>query len=540
MTETSGATLGSRERTTTMGHYRTRRGFLGDVGQGMLVASVGFGTALDMGLASAWADDDGGREPLAFGDLEPLVALMQETSVRKLVPVLVEKLSAGTELKQLVAAAALANARTFGGEDYVGFHTMMALAPAFHMSRELAADRQALPVLKVLYRNTNRIQEHGGRASEVLHPVKPATLSAGQEPSEALRDAVRGKNVKEAEQTFAAIAARSPDEAFNSLLVAVEDNTEVHRVVLPYRAWDLLGIIGKEQAHTLLRQSVRYCVKSERDWTHNADTDEPRTLLPRLFDQYHLPRASAGTKRPGDDWVGAMCKTIFEATPQAAADAIAAALAEGIDPSDVGESIALAANQLVLRDAGRPERWASPGKPPGSVHGDSIGVHASDAVNAWRNMSRVVNPRNAVACLILAGYEVAKDRQSRDADFRKWTPRPLSDVLESVKTTDPTRLLAETESAIQANQQEIASALVHRYGTLGHDPAAVFSLLIRYACSEDGALHAEKYYRTVREEFTATRPAFRWRQLVALARVTASECGRPAPGYREACELLKV
>jgi hypothetical protein len=493
-----------------------------------------------MGLTSALADDDRSPERLAFGGLEPLVGLMQETPIRNLVPVLVEKLRGGTELKELVAAAALANARTFGGEDYIGFHTLMALAPAYHMARELPADRRALPVLKVLYRNTNRIQEHGGRASEVLHTVKPGVLSAGQDSGEALRDAVRRKDMDEAERTFAAIAAVSPDEAFNSLLVAVEDNTEVHRVVLPYRAWELLDVLGKEQAHTMLRQSVRYCVKSERTQRHSAETDETRTLLPRLFDQHHLPRTSPGTKRPGDEWVASMCKTIFESSPSSAADAVAAALADGIDPSDIGEAIALAANQLVLRDAGRPERWASPGKPPGSVHGDSVGVHASDAVNAWRNMSRVVNPRNAAACLILAGYEVARDRQSRAADFLKWAPRPLAEVLEAVKPTDPKGLLAETEAAVQANQQEIASALVHRYGALGHDPAPVFALLLKYAVSEDGALHAEKYYRTVREEFTSTRPAFRWRQLVALARVTASECGRPAPGYREACELLKV
>src|SRR5207247_509581 len=87
-----GIPLASRERTTTMGTQRTRRGFLGDVGRGMLVASVGSGTAFDMGLTSAWADDHGDGERLAFGGLEPLVSLMQETPVRNLVPVLVEKL----------------------------------------------------------------------------------------------------------------------------------------------------------------------------------------------------------------------------------------------------------------------------------------------------------------------------------------------------------------------------------------------------------------------------------------------------------------
>ena len=67
----------------------------------------------------------------------------------------------------------------------------------------------------------------------------------------------------------------------------------------------------------------------------------------------------------------------------------------------------------------------------------------------------------------------------------------------------------------------------------------MFDLLLRFAVSEDGALHAEKYYRTATEEFAATRPAFRWRQLVSLARVTASAYGQPAPGHAEACRLLE-
>jgi hypothetical protein len=62
----------------------------------------------------------------------------------------------------------------------------------------------------------------------------------------------------------------------------------------------------------------------------------------------------------------------------------------------------------------------------------------------------------------------------------------------------------------------------------------------RIATSEDGALHAEKYYHTTRVEFPSTRNAVRSKQLVALARVTASEYGRTSQGYLEAKELLGV
>ncbi len=72
--------------------------------------------------------------------------------------------------------------------------------------------------------------------------------------------------------------------------------------------------------------------------------------------------------------------------------------------------------------------------------------------------------------------------------------------------------------------------------------------MLKYAISEDGRLHSEKFYRTVREEFDFARPAFKWFQIVALARVTASAFaydvqdnhGHRAPGYEEACSLLKV
>ena len=513
-----------------------RREFLAGVGRGMLVAGVGYQAAVELGFSPALADET--DEVLSFGPLEPLVALMQETPPERLLPLVVERIQAGTELRELVAAAALANARAFGGEDYVGFHTFMAMLPAYHMADELPSDRRALPVLKVLYRNAARLQEVGGRTNELLHPVKPAALAEGQLSAAALRNAVHRRDAKAAEGALAAAAARSADDAFNELMMTVEESPDVHRVVLAYRSYDMLGLVGRQQAETMLRQSVRYCVKNE-EWAANHRS-QPRTLLPKLLDEYHLVGRPRGTKEADDAWIERMSQTIFNSTPEQAADAVAAALAEGMSPEAVGEAISLAANQLVLRDSGRRQGQTQPYKPLGSVHGDSIGVHACDSANAWRNISLVSNQRNQVASLIMAGYQVALDRVERGGDFLEWKPRPYAEQLDAITSTDAGALLKELDGAIREQNQDRSCAVVHRYGMLGFEPRPVFDLLLKYAISEDGALHAEKYYRTASDEFAHMRPAFRWRQLVALSRVTASEYGKPAPGIAQACELLRV
>src|SRR5438876_5926281 len=126
---------------------RNRRQFLADVGKGMLLASIGPALAAELGVSPALAGESSGK--LTFGNYEPLVALMQGTHPDKLLPILVEKLNSGTELRTLVAACALANARTCGGHDYNGYHAFMALTPSYQMSKELPTEKRALPVLKV-------------------------------------------------------------------------------------------------------------------------------------------------------------------------------------------------------------------------------------------------------------------------------------------------------------------------------------------------------------------------------------------------------
>ncbi len=504
---------------------RTRREFLRQVGAGVLTAGVGSALAADLGISRILAAQE--AERLTFGALEPLVSLMQETPIAKLQALLVKKHRDGEAgLKELVAAGALANARTFGGDDYVGFHSMFALMPAYCIARDLPRERQLLPVLKALYRNSNRIQEFGGRAKEVLRPVRPAALPEGLSGGEAVREAVRRKDLRGAEETLAGLCASSPAGAFNQVQAALHDSTEVHRVNMVYRAWGLLDIVGLEHAHTLLRQSLHYFVTQEgsknRDHFSGA-----RSLLPKLVDQYRLYGKPPGKQSPDDAWVERMSVNLFESPPERAAEAAAAALAEGVDPGAVHEAVSLAANQMVLRDENK------------NAHGSTNGVHCCDAVNAWRHIGRASDPKNAVAAAIMGAYNFAFDRDNPKRNkFREWEPYPRADAREQVKSSDPAGLLRDLDGAVRSKDQALAAAVVHRCGELDAPPGPVFSLFRGYVVSEHGSLHGEKFFRTVTEEFEATRARFRWRHLVGMARYAASMYGEPTPGYAEALQLL--
>ena len=160
---------------------------------------------------------------------------------------------------------------------------------------------------------------------------------------------MRRRDVQGAERMFAALAEKSIPDAYNDLQYLVQDYVDVHRVVLAWRAWSLLDLAGKENAHTLLRQSVRFCCDEEK----HAKNDALRVLLPRLLETKGLLSDSPKQREATDKWIEELSHTIYASTRQQAAEAVAQALAEGFSPEDVGEAISLAANQLVLHDPGR-------------------------------------------------------------------------------------------------------------------------------------------------------------------------------------------
>lgn len=511
---------------------RKRREFLADVGKGMLVATIGTSLASELGLEQLIASEV--KDKLTFGDLESLVDLMETTPVEKIQQAIVEKHRAGVDLRRLTAAAALANARAFGGQDYDGYHTFMALGPALDMAHELPKERQLLPLLKVFYRNTNRIQKSGANAHEILYRIAAAKNSGKRPDGVMLRQATRDADFDHAEELFAVLADAPPNEAYNHLQFAVQDEVDVHRTVLAWRAWMMLDVTGQEHAHTLLRQSLRYCVDSEKSrLKRKANASDIRELLPKLMDEYGLEGRSLGLREPSDESFNELSQIVFSEDRAKSATTVAAALADGVSPDAIGEALSLAANRLLLHDPGRTPSQASKDKPVGSVHGASVGVHAMDSANAWRNIARVSNHRNRVASLIVGAYHTAGQTKAVGS-----SPLEFALAADELRPIESKALLDELATSVRDANQLRACAIVYELNRKEASSDSVFAALLPFAVSEDGALHAEKFYRTVKEEFAMTRPTLRWNHLIALARVTASEFGIPAPGRDEAHRLL--
>src|SRR5262249_13014856 len=158
-------------------------------------------------------------------------------------------------------------------------------------SRFFGANRSATATAR--YRTSTHI--HGARCAgeDHLTRVEPVKLDDRAPPCEQLLEATRARKIDQAEQIFAALPG-TPDQTYDDVQLLIQDDLNVHRVVLAWRAWEVLDFIGKDHARDMLRQTVRFC----SDPRHTNPGVHPiRTVLPRLLDAHKLLAAKPGAKK---------------------------------------------------------------------------------------------------------------------------------------------------------------------------------------------------------------------------------------------------
>ena len=428
-----------------------RREFLADVGRGMLVASVGPALAADLGLAPPFADDDG-RHASTFGELEPLVALMQETPADRLVPELVEKLQDGHRpARRSWRPRPLANARDLRRRGLRRLPHPHGPGPGLP-DGAASCPRRSGPCRcsRCSTATPTASRSTAGRRHEVLHPVEPAPLPDGQV---ARRGAPRGRP---ASRTWPRPRGPSPRIAQGPLGRGVQRPAvrRPGRHRSPPRRPGLAGL-GAARPH---RQGAGPHAAApvgpvlRRRGANDTAATTGRSPSPAAEAARPVPAGRPEGRRrgrPDDAWVERLCRDDLRRRAGSRPPT------RSPRPWPRGSRRRRSARRSRWRrtssscatPAGREADGA--GKPPGSVHGDSVGVHACDAANAWRNIARVSDPRNAVACLIVGAYHTAGQSGGP-------APGPVpAGRAPRARSRRPTRRTCsrETEAAIQANDQ---------------------------------------------------------------------------------------
>jgi hypothetical protein len=173
----------------------------------------------------------------------------------------------------------------------------MAMAPSAEMGPQMASPLGALPVLKVVHRNARFLKDAGRTHEDALAPLPPDAGAAAD--GSGLVDAMHALELPAAEARLAASLAQSRTAAFDRVQEVVREDGNVHRVVLSWRAVDLLRVTGEQHALTLLRQSVRYCIDGRPRAAGPRAAPPIGGVVRELVERHH--RGAPRPGRPVDD-----------------------------------------------------------------------------------------------------------------------------------------------------------------------------------------------------------------------------------------------
>ena len=473
--------------------------------------------------------------------IEPLVQFVEETTPDRIVAETNDKLVAGTPVKDMLLAAALAVVRSSDlppGHHGGPLHPLCGVHAVRHIAARLPGEYAKMPVIQNVAVANKHIHSPA-MGPYVLADAKQVSEKDDVEATVAGFRTGWSRGVYNAcDHYYLYLLERlSPMQVLELLLeVGVPKNQlDDHYFLFPVFTWRALEYFGWDYAKYIGRAPVRYITRP----TNPAMTID----VDNLIKKYELLERDLRVKT-GDDETDAITRLAdrigrcheFAEIPEM----LAQALADGLSLEGTGEGLSVGGSTLFLR----------------SLTGNPMDVHINTGANTRRYLLRQpeLSRRIKLQALLMwnTGPEVrmaqrmlAPDIQPEPDRVAYLPSRPQDELLAELSALIdrlpvgerlPTAGLASWRSTDEVKQ---AAALAQQYGNCGYDPEALFTMLGKIACRDNFTeMHAFKHHQATYEEFHSTRPSLRWRHLVSAVQAAAISHGRIQDVYEHAAEVM--
>src|SRR5882724_7936318 len=426
--------------------------------------------------------------------IEPLVEFVEETTPERIVAATHDKLAAGTPVKDMLLASALAVVRSSDlppGHHGGPLHPLCGLHAVHHISARLSGEYALLPVIQNVAVSNKHIH------SPAMGPYMLANATPVSENDDvdatvkAFRTAVSRGVFNACDHYYLYLLERLTPMQILELLLEVgvpKNQLDDHYFLFPVFTWRALEYFGWDYAKYIGRAPVRYVTRPTNP-AMMLDVDE-------LIRKYELLERDLRAKT-GDDETAAItaladeigrCNEFTEIP-----EMLARALGGGLSLEGAGEALSVGGSTLFLR--------SKTGNP-------------SDVQPA---------PERVAALPSHTQDELLEEIESLISRL------PVGERL-------PTAGLASWRSTDEVKH---AAALAQQYADNGYAPEALIDVLAKIACRDNFTeMHAFKHHQATYEEFYATRPSLRWRHLVAAVQASAISHGRIQDVFDHAAEVM--
>src|SRR6516162_1696377 len=470
--------------------------------------------------------------------IEPLVQFIEETTPDRIVAAAHDKLSAGTTVKDMLLASALAVVRSSDlppGHHGGPLHPLCGLHAVRHIAARLSGEYAKMPVIQNVAVANKHIH------SPAMGPYMLAEARTVSENDDvdatvkAFRTAVSRGVYNACDHYYLYLLGKlSPMQVLELLLeVGVPKNQlDDHYFLFPVFTWRALEYFGWEYAKYIGRSPVRYITR--------PTAPAMMIMVDELIKKYELLERDLRAKT-GDDETPAVTALADEVGRSGDfAEMLARALAGGLSLEGAGEALSVGGSTLFLR----------------SKTGNPMDVHINTGANTRRYLLRQpeLSRRIKLQALLVwnTGPEVRMAQRMLATDVQ---PEPERVAALPAHTQDA--LLEEIESLISrlpvgerlptaglaswrsTDEVKHAAALAQQYAENEYAPEALIDVLARIACRDNFTeMHAFKHHQATYEEFYATRPSLRWRHLVAAVQASAISHGRIQDVFEHAAEVM--